>query len=61
MATTVAAPTVYRVTSRVAPVRVGGSGTTITYCYLTSGVTRGTATTLGAIPAGSEIERTVTS
>lgn len=33
---------------------------TVTYCYRESGGTRGTTTDLGAIPAGAEIERTVT-
>lgn len=38
----------------------GGGTTTITYCYRTSLGTRGTTTDPGAIPAGAEVERTVT-
>jgi len=49
---------------RSAPPRNGvtldPAGGTVTYCYRESGGTRGTATSLGAIPAGAEIERTVT-
>jgi hypothetical protein len=60
MATTVAAPTVYRVTSRVAPVRVGGNtGPTVTYCYRNPDGSLGTTTDASAIPAGAERERTV--
>lgn len=36
------------------------AGGTVTYCYRESGGTRGTATSLDAIPAGAEVERTVT-
>lgn len=46
-----------------APPRAGialDPGAVTTYCYRTSGGTRGTATDLDAIPAGAEIERTVT-
>lgn len=39
----------------------GASGPTTTYCYRESGGTRGTTTDLGSVPAGAEIERTVTS
>lgn len=35
-------------------------GGTVTYCYRESDGTRGTTTDLDAIPAGAEIERTVT-
>lgn len=38
----------------------GASGPTTTYCYRESGGTRGTTTDLGSVPAGAEIERTVT-
>lgn len=38
---------------------LGTSGTT-TYCYRESGGTRGTTTSLSSVPAGAEIERTVT-
>ncbi len=46
-----------------APSSLSGSpaGATTTYCYRTSGGTRGTTTDLSAIPAGAEIERTVRS
>lgn len=45
-----------------APTSLEGAagGASVTYCYRESGGTRGTATSLDAIPAGSEIERTVT-
>ena len=35
-------------------------GSTVTYCYRESNGTRGSTTDLDAIPAGAEIERTVT-
>lgn len=35
-------------------------GSVTTYCYRTSLGVRGTATSTGAIPVGSEIERTLT-
>lgn len=62
MATTfVTAPSRTVVTPRVAPTRAQiGGGSTTTYCYRESGGTRGTTTDLDAIPAGAEIERTVT-
>lgn len=62
MATTfVTAPARAVVSPRVAPARAQiGGGSTVTYCYRESGGTRGTATDLDAIPAGAEIERTVT-
>jgi hypothetical protein len=60
MATTVAAPTVYRVTSRVAPVRIRGSGgPTVTYCYRNPDGSLGTTTDVNAIPVGAERERIV--
>lgn len=36
-------------------------GANTTYCYREAGGTRGTTTNLSAVPAGAEIERTVTS
>ena len=62
MATTfVSAPARALASPRVSPARAQiGGGSTVTYCYLESGGTRGTATDLDAIPAGAEIERTVT-
>jgi len=61
MATFVPAPSRTVVTPRVAPTRAQIGGGSTTYCYRTSGGTRGTATDLDAIPAGAEIERTVRS
>ena len=63
MAVTVAAPTVHRVRSRSAPIHVsfGGSGSTTIYCYLipATGI-RGRTADITAVPAGAEVEWTVT-
>jgi hypothetical protein len=63
MATLVDTPTILRALPRVQGrlQSLGAEGAVTTYCYRESGGTRGTATSLDAIPAGAEIERTVRS
>ena len=54
-------PTASGVISRVAPTSAPlGGGATTTYCYRTAAGARGTTTDPGAIPAGAEVERVVT-
>jgi hypothetical protein len=62
MATFVSAPTFTRGLPRVRGrlQALGAAGAVVTYCYRTSAGARGNTTDLGAIPAGAEIERTVT-
>lgn len=62
MATFVDTPTLTRGLPRVqGRLQALGAGSVTTYCYRTALGVRGTATSIGAIPAGAEIERTVRS